>query len=72
MKAAIEKVWEQMGVDHKAAITAYDAQCVVLLVQGVAKNQLPKKPKKSIKPKEMELSKSEAEIKGSDEDNNNK
>jgi hypothetical protein len=58
-----------MGVDHKAAITAYDAQCVVL-VQGVAKNQLPKKPKKSIKPKEVELSESEAEIEGSDEDDN--
>ena len=44
MRAAIEKVWEQMGVDHKAAITAYDAQCVALLAQGVTKNQLPKKP----------------------------
>lgn len=63
--------WEQMGVDYKAAITAYDAQCVVLLVQGVAKNQLPKKPKRSIKPKEVELSESEAEIEGSDEDDDN-
>jgi hypothetical protein len=68
MKAAIEKVWEQMGVDHKAAITAYDAQCVVLLARGVAKNQLPKKPKKAIKPKEVELSESEPELEGSDED----
>jgi len=68
MKAAIEKVWEQMGVDHKAAIAAYDAQCVVLLARGVAKNQLPKKPKKGIKPKEVELSESEPELGGSDED----
>jgi hypothetical protein len=69
MKAAIEKMWEQMGVDHKAAITAYDAQCAVLLAQGVAKKQLPKKPKKGIKPKEVEMSESEPEIEGSDEDN---
>ena len=68
MKAAIEKMWEQMGVDHKAAITAYDAQCAVLLAQGVAKKQLPKKPKKGIKPKEVEMSESEPEIEGSDED----
>jgi len=68
MKAAIEKIWEQMGVDHKAAITAYDAQCAVLLAQGVAKKQLPKKPKKGIKPKEVEMSESEPEIEGSDED----
>jgi hypothetical protein len=67
MKAAIEKVWEQMGVDHQAAITAYDAECVVLLAQGVAKKQLPKKPKKGIKPKEVELSESEPEIEGDDE-----
>ena len=46
--------------------------CVVLLAQGVAKNQLPKKPKKSIKPKELELSELEAEIEGSDEDDDNK
>jgi hypothetical protein len=71
MKVAIEKIWEQMGADHKAAITAYDAECVVLLEQGVAKNRLPKKPKKSIKPKEVELSESEPEIDGSDEDGNN-
>ncbi|KIM80646.1 hypothetical protein PILCRDRAFT_72974, partial [Piloderma croceum F 1598] len=68
MKAAIEKVWEQMGVDHKAAITAHDAQCAVLLMQGVAKKQLPKKPKKGIKPKEVEMSESKPEIEGSDED----
>ena len=71
MKVAIEKIWEQMGVDHKAAVTAYDAQCVVLLAQGVAKNRLPKKPKKGIKPKEVELSESEPETEGSDEDSNN-
>ena len=71
MKIAIEKIWEQMGVDHKAAITAYDAQCGVLLVQGVAKNRLPKKPKKDIKPKEVELSESEPETEGSDDDSNN-
>jgi hypothetical protein len=34
----------------------------------VAKNQLPKKPKKGIKPKEVELSESEPELGGSDED----
>ena len=44
---------------------------MVLLAQGVAKNQLPKKPKKGIKPKEVELSKLEAEIGGSDKDDNN-
>lgn len=71
MKAAIEKVWEQMGVDHKAVITAYDAECAGLLARGVAKNQLPKKPKKGIKPKEVELSESEPEIEGSDEDEDN-
>jgi hypothetical protein len=68
MKAAIEMVWEQMGVDHKAAITAYDAQCAVLVAQGVAKSRLPKKPKKGIKPKEVELSESEPGTEGSDED----
>ena len=68
MKIAIEKVWEHMGVDHKAAITAYDAQCVILLAQGVAKTRLPKKPKKGIKPKEVELSESEPETEGSDDD----
>jgi len=67
MKAAIEMAWEQMGVDHQAAITAYDAECVVLLAQGVAKKHLPKKPKKGIKPKEVELSESEPEIEGDDE-----
>jgi hypothetical protein len=59
MKVAIQRVWEQMGVDHNAAITAYDAQCVVLLVQGVVKNQFLKKQKKGIKPREVELSESE-------------
>ncbi len=57
-----------MGVDHQAAITAYDAECVVLSAQGVAKKQLPKKPKKGVKPKEVELSESEPEIEGDDED----
>ena len=71
MKAAIEKVWEKMGVDHKVAITAYDAQCVALLAQGVTKNQLPKKPQKGIKPKEVEMGESKPEIEGSDEDNDN-
>ena len=71
MKIAIEKIWEQMGVDHKAGITAYDAQCGVLLAQGVAKNRLLNKPKKGIKPKEVELSESEPETKGSDDDSNN-
>ena len=47
---------------------AYDALCAILLAQGVAKKQLPMKPKKGIKPKEVEMSKSEPEIEGSDED----
>ena len=64
MKVAIEKVWEQMGVDHKASITTDDAKCVVLLAQGVAKNRWPRKPKKGIKPKEVE---SKTETKGSDD-----
>ena len=62
MKASIEKVWEKMGVDHKAALTAYDAECAVLLAQGVAKKHFPKKPKKGLKPKEVELSESGSEI----------
>ena len=70
MKVAIEKVWEQVGVDHKAVITAYDTQCVVLLAKGVAKNWLSKKPKKGIKPKEVELSESKPETEGSNDDSN--
>jgi len=66
MKASIEKVWEQMGVDHKTALTAYDAECAVLLARGVVKKHFPKKPKKGLKPKEVELSESESEIEGDD------
>lgn len=66
MKASIEKVWEQMGVDHKTALAAYDAECAVLLAQGVVKKHFPKKPKKGLKPKEVELSESESEIEGDD------
>ena len=61
-----------MGVDHKATITAYDAQCVVLLAQGVVKSSCQRSQRRASSPRRLRLRESEPDLEGGDKDSDDK
>jgi hypothetical protein len=65
-KAAADVAWKALQDVHKLAVTAWEAKCVVLRGNGMKVKDLPKKPKRPIKPKatvevESEISSTDSE-----------
>lgn len=50
-KAAAEVTWKTLLEVHKLAVSTWEAKCVVLRENGTKVKDLPKKPKRPIKPK---------------------
>ena len=51
LKAAADVVWKNLLDVHKLAVTTWEAKCVVLQENGTKVKDLPRKPKRLIKPK---------------------
>ncbi|TFK58589.1 hypothetical protein BDN72DRAFT_912125 [Pluteus cervinus] len=50
-KEQVDKLWQEILQDHRAAILAWEDQCRVLRAAGSRVKDLPKKPKRQLKPK---------------------
>jgi hypothetical protein len=66
-RAAADVAWKSQLEVHKLAVTAWEAKCVVLWGNGMKVKDLPKKPKRPVKPKatvevESEPSSSDGEL----------
>jgi hypothetical protein len=67
LKAAADVAWKSQLEVHKLAVTAWEAKCGVLRGNGMKVKDLPKKPKRPLKPKatvevESEPSSSDGEL----------
>ncbi|KAJ3555968.1 hypothetical protein NM688_g2285 [Phlebia brevispora] len=65
-KVALDQAWAQIKEEHIKAVAAWKAECERLIQHGMLRKDLPKKPKRQLKPKTLldlapEVSEGEAE-----------
>ncbi|KAF8170977.1 hypothetical protein K438DRAFT_1982258 [Mycena galopus ATCC 62051] len=66
-KARIEVEWKALLVEHAAAVEAWAGRCVELKLAGIKSKDLPKKPKRPLKPKPKDSDDEEEEDSDADD-----